>query len=559
MPSISSISSTPPRQIFVTTALPYANGPFHIGHIMEYIQADIWVRYQRLRGHTVYFMGADDTHGAPIMIAAEQAGKTPSQFARDITASRAEYLNGFLISFDHWYTTDSPENIELSQEIYRHLKSVNLIDIRTVEQYFDPVKQMFLPDRYVKGECPSCGMADQYGDSCEHCGAVYTPTELRKPYSVLSGAAPIRKESEHYFFRLSDPRCVSFLKQWLEAGHLQIQVTNKAREWLSGDKGLADWDISRDAPYFGIPIPDAPGKYFYVWLDAPIGYLASFKNYCAETGLDFDAILKHPSTEQVHFIGKDIIYFHTLFWPALLHFSERKTPDQIYVHGFITVSGSKMSKSRGTGISPLHYLKINMNPEWLRYYLAAKLNAEVEDMDFNPDDFMGRINSDLVGKLINLAARSSKFITEHFDGRLSAIGDQDWLSPDTLPSYWVKRIGELYEQREYAKAVREIMSIADEANQYFDAQKPWIKIKDADQRATVQHTASLCLAYFRLLASLLAPILPRLAAQSAEFLNDHILHWDTVINYLPANHPIKPYSHLMQRVSPEMMERLFNP
>ena len=399
------------RRLFVTTALPYANGPFHIGHVMEYIQADIWVRHQRMSGHEVHFVGADDAHGAAIMIAAEKAGKTPQEFVAGIAAGRQPYLDGFLIRFDHWHSTESPENTELSQDIYRRLKAAGLIYTRPIEQFFDPVKGMFLADRYIKGECPKCGAKDQYGDACEVCSSVYSPTDLKNPYSALSGAAPELRTSEHYFFRLSDPRCVDFLRNWTQDGRLQQEVANKAREWLSDDaeKALGDWDISRDAPYFGIPIPDAPGKYFYVWLDAPVGYLASFKAYCARAGIDFEAFLQDPGTEQVHFIGKDIIYFHTLFWPAMLKFAGApyKVPDNVYVHGFITVSGEKMSKSRGTGIDPLKYLELGMNAEWLRYYIAAKLNARVEDLEFNPDDFLARVNSDLIGKYVNIASRAA--------------------------------------------------------------------------------------------------------------------------------------------------------
>ena len=375
-----------PRQLFVTTALPYANGHFHIGHIMEYIQADIWVRFQRMQGHQVHFVGADDAHGAPIMIAAQKVGKTPQQFVADIAAGRKPYLDGFHISFDHWSSTDSPENHELAQAIYRALKAEGLITVRPVEQMFDPEKGMFLADRFVKGECPKCGAKDQYGDSCEVCGAVYAPTELKNPYSALSGATPVLKTSDHHFFKLSDPRCFEFLQQWTQDGKLQSGVAKKIKEWFTkdenGEGGLGDWDISRDAPYFGIEIPDAPGKYFYVWLDAPIGYLASLKSYFAAGGplqkygeaRSFDEFMADPSVEQVHFIGKDITYFHTLFWPAMLKFSGRKLPNQVNVHGFMTVNnGEKMSKSRGTGLDPLKYLSIGMNPEWLRYYIAAKI------------------------------------------------------------------------------------------------------------------------------------------------------------------------------------------
>src|SRR5579864_3379461 len=418
------------RRIFVTSALPYANGPFHIGHIMEYIQADIWVRFQRMQGHELHFVGADDAHGAPIMLKAEGEGISPQQLIARIAAGRPRYLEGFHLSFDHWHSTDSPENTRLSQDVYGRLRAADLIYEKQVEQFYDPVKGMFLPDRYIKGECPNCHSPDQYGDACEVCSTVYAPTDLINPYSTLSGARPLLRSSEHYFFRLSDPQCVAFLEEWLGTpARLQPQVVNKAREWLSGrdDQALADWDISRDAPYFGIPIPDAPGKYFYVWLDAPIGYLAALKNYFASGKArahgerrTFEEFLAAPDTEQIHFIGKDIIYFHTLFWPAMLKFAgpPYRVPDHVYVHGFITVSGEKMSKSRGTGISPLRYLEIGMDAEWLRYYIAAKLNASVEDIDFNPDDFQARVNSDLIGKYVNIASRAANFITRHFGGEL---------------------------------------------------------------------------------------------------------------------------------------------
>src|SRR5512134_2149034 len=478
-----------PRRLFVTTALPYANGSFHIGHIMEYIQADIWVRFQRMQGHEVHFVGADDAHGAPIMLKAEAEGITPRELVARIGAERPRYLQGFHISFDNWHSTDSPENVELSQDIYRKLKNAGLVYSRTIEQLFDPVKGMFLADRYIKGECPVCGAKDQYGDACENCSSVYAPTELKNPYSTLSGATPELKSSEHYFFKLSDSKCVAFLKAWTQNGRLQPQVANKAREWLEGegDKALGDWDISRDAPYFGIPIPDAPGKYFYVWLDAPIGYLASLKNYFdagkararAETR-SFTEFLAARDTEQIHFIGKDIIYFHTLFWPAMLKFAGHpyRVPDNVYVHGFITVSGEKMSKSRGTGISPLRYLEIGMDAEWLRYYIAAKLSANVEDVDFNPDDFVARVNADLVGKYVNIAARTAGFLTKRFEGRLRDAGRSQGgqLGPFQAAA---DRIAQHYEGREFGKALREVMMLADLANQYVDGNRPWIVAKDA--------------------------------------------------------------------------------
>ena len=428
-----------PRQLFVTTALPYANGKFHIGHIMEYIQADIWVRFQRMQGNHVNFVGADDAHGAPIMIAAEKAGVTPQQFVADIAAGRKEYLDGFHISFDNWSSTDSPENHELARQIYRDLKANDLIDVKTIEQFFDPDKNMFLPDRYIKGTCPKCGTKDQYGDNCENCGAVYAPTDLVNPYSALSGATPVLKSSEHFFFKLSDPRCVEFLQVWTQDGRLQPEVANKVKEWFSirtnpdGSKseGLGDWDISRDAPYFGIEIPDAPGKYFYVWLDAPVGYLASLKNLLETRGENFDAYMAQPGLEQHHFIGKDIVTFHTLFWPAMLKFSGRKTPDKIHVHGFLTVNnGEKMSKSRGTGLDPLKYLSLGMNPEWLRYYLAAKLNAKNED-----------IAASIIG-FIRQAALGDPLIP--YDDRVRSamkrmMGKRAWTDPQRK---WLQRIGE---------------------------------------------------------------------------------------------------------------------
>ena len=412
------------RQLFVTTALPYANGAFHIGHIMEYIQADTWVRFQRMQGADVNFVCADDAHGAAITIAAEKAGVTPQQFVADIGAGRKPYLDGFHISFDNWHSTDGPENHQLAQDIYRALRANGLIETRNVEQFFDPAKGMFLADRFIVGTCPNCKEPDQYGDNCEKCGAVYAPTELIEPRSAFSGATPVLKTSEHFFFRLSDPRCVEFLEAWTQDGRLQTETANKVKEWFkrddAGKVSLGDWDISRDAPYFGIAIPDAPGKFFYVWLDAPVGYLASLKNLLDKRGQDFDAYLAQPALEQVHFIGKDIVTFHTLFWPAMLKFSGRKVPDRVHVHGHLTVGGAKMSKSRGTGINPLDYLKVGLNAEWLRYYIAAKLNAKVDDLDFNAEDFCARINSDLVGKYINIASRAAGFLTKRFGGKLSA-------------------------------------------------------------------------------------------------------------------------------------------
>jgi methionyl-tRNA synthetase len=556
------MSITQARKLFVTTALPYANGAFHIGHIMEYIQADIWVRFQRMQGHEVNFVGADDAHGAPIMIAAEKAGVTPQEFVAGIAAGRKQYLDGFHISFDNWHSTDGPENHELSQDIYRRLKAAGFITTKTIEQFYDPVKQMFLPDRYIKGECPKCGAKDQYGDSCEVCSAVYAPTDLKNPYSTLTGATPVMKSSEHFFFKLSDPQCVEFLRDWALGEidgkpRLQPEVANKAKEWLEGDGGLGDWDISRDAPYFGIEIPDAPGKYFYVWLDAPVGYLASLKNYFGKVGRDFNAFMAAPDTEQYHFIGKDITYFHTLFWPAMLKFSGYKVPDNVFVHGFITVSGEKMSKSRGTGISPLRYLDIGMNPEWLRYYIAAKLNAKVEDVDFNPDDFVARVNSDLIGKYVNIASRAAGFIAKRFDGKVVT----NWATPsDSFIAQLrdaASEIHALYEGREYGKALRAVMDQADAVNAYVDANKPWELAKDPAKDQALQEVCSRLLEAFRILTIYLKPVLPRLAQQVESMLNVEPLLWTHVNTPLPDGHRVNPYFHLMTRVEPKMLDALF--
>ena len=551
------------RKLFVTTALPYANGNFHIGHIMEYIQADIWVRLQRMLGHEVHFVGADDAHGAPIMIAAEKAGKTPQQFVADIAAGRKPYLEGFHIAFDNWSSTDSPENHELAQQIYRDLKANGLISTKVIEQFFDPEKSMFLPDRFIKGECPKCGAKDQYGDSCESCGAVYAPTELKSPYSALSGATPVLKSSEHYFFKLSDPRCVEFLRQWTQDGRLQNEVANKIREWFTPGEdgqgtGLSDWDISRDAPYFGIEIPDAPGKYFYVWLDAPVGYLASLKNYLGKIGVDYDQYIADPQVEQYHFIGKDITYFHTLFWPAMLHFSQRKTPNNIFVHGFITVSGEKMSKSRGTGIDPLKYLAIGMNPEWLRYYIAAKLNSRVEDVDFNPDDFVARVNADLVGKYINIASRAAGFIAKRFGGQLGAISaDGDALLEHMRAA--APAVAEQLGEREYGRALREIMLLADRVNEYVDQNKPWELARQEGMEGRLHDVCTVCIEAFRLLTLYLKPVLPALAGQVEAFLKINPLVWADAQRLLGPGHAIGEYKHLMQRVDPKLLDALFEP
>ena len=560
------------RTIFVTTALPYANGSFHIGHIMEYIQADIWVRSMRMSGHTVHFVGADDAHGAPIMLKAESEGITPQELVARYAAERPQYLNGFHIAFDHWHSTDSPENIELSQKIYLRLKEAGFIYSKSIEQFYDPVKGMFLPDRYIKGECPHCHAKDQYGDACEACSTVYSPTELIEPYSTLTNAKPVLRSSEHFFFRLSDPRCVEFLREWVSGTNpqgnkrLQAEVLAKTREWLGANENdeanLADWDISRDEPYFGIPIPDAPGKYFYVWLDAPVGYLASFKSYCDKVGLDFYKLLDPASdTEQVHFIGKDIINFHTLFWPAMLRFANLKTPDALNVHGFITVSGEKMSKSRGTGISPLRYLEIGMNPEWMRYYMAAKLNSHVEDIDFNPDDFVARVNSDLIGKYVNIASRAANFISKFFDGQLAYLADTTPLQQE-LQSV-AAQVAADFENREYGRAVRRIMAQADVINQAFDAAQPWILAKgiqtaDDATKAQLQDICSRALAGFKALSVMLAPVLPVLTQRVARelFGRDRDFKWADA-GLMPTR--IAPFKHLMQRVDPKQLDALFEP
>lgn len=545
------------RNIFVTSALPYANGPFHIGHIMEYIQADIWVRHERMAGNTVHFVSADDVHGAPIMIAAQKRGISPQEFVAEIAASRKQYFDGFHISFDHWHSTDAPENHELSQEIYRRLKDAGLIYTKEIEQFYDTVKGMFLADRYIKGTCPRCGAQNQYGDNCEVCSSVYTPMEVINPYSTLSGSRPEIRKSTHYFFRLSDPKCVEFLREWSKGNGLdgtprvQPEVLAKDNEWLGEDGNLNDWDISRDEPYFGIAIPDAPGKYFYVWLDAPVGYLASFKAYCDKKGLNFEEILQDEKTEQIHFIGKDIIYFHTLFWPAMLHFSGKpfRVPDHINAHGFMTVNGEKMSKSRGTGISPLQYLELGMNAEWLRYYLAAKMNSRVEDVDFTKADFAQRVNSDLIGKYVNIASRAAGFIVKRFDGKV----DESVMNHELLLGIRARaeEIQGYYEAREYARATRLVMELADQINEFVDREKPWELAKEEGKEKELQQISSIALEGFRLLTLFLKPVLPATAERVENFLSIEPLTWKDVDNHLVASQQVQPFKHLMQRVDME--------
>ena len=473
------------RKILVTSALPYANGSIHLGHMVEHIQTDVWVRFQKLRGHECYYCCADDTHGTPVMLAAQKQGIAPEDMIAKVREEHLADFTGFFIGYDNYYSTHSPENKQFSQDIYRALKANGKIESRVIEQLFDPEKQMFLPDRFVKGECPKCHAQDQYGDNCEVCGTTYSPTELINPYSAVSGAKPELRESEHFFFKLGE--CADFLKAWTSGNnphdgkpHLQAEALNKMKEWLGEgeETTLSDWDISRDAPYFGFEIPDAPGKYFYVWLDAPVGYMASFKNLCDRIGIDFDEYFKADSqTEMYHFIGKDILYFHALFWPAMLHFSGHRAPTGVYAHGFLTVDGQKMSKSRGTFITAKSYLEQGLNPEWMRYYIAAKLNSKIEDIDLNLQDFISRVNSDLVGKYVNIAARASGFIAKRFEGRLKDVSGSALLAKLAAES---ETIAEQYENREYARALRDIMALADAVNEYVDANKPWELAKHTD-------------------------------------------------------------------------------
>ena len=550
--------SSPKRRLLVTSALPYANGQIHIGHLVEYVQTDIWVRFQRMRGHEVHYVGADDTHGTPIMLRAEKEGLTPKELIANVWKEHKRDFDDFLISFDNYYTTDSPENEKLSQSIYLKLRDAGLIEMRSIEQAYDPVKEMFLPDRFIKGECPKCGAKDQYGDSCEKCGATYSPTDLKNPFSVVSGATPIKKVSDHYFFKLSDPRCETFLREWTQVKTpLQPEARNKMKEWVGqpGDSKLGDWDISRDAPYFGFEIPDAPGKYFYVWLDAPIGYYASFLNYCQSKGLDFEEWVKpDTTTEQYHFIGKDILYFHTLFWPATLHFAGYRTPTNVFAHGFLTVDGEKMSKSRGTLISAHSVIESGFNPEWFRYYFATKLNDSMEDLDLNLQDFVARVNSDLLGKYINIASRSAGFLVKRFDGVVSDAAMNDPLLADIGSAS--EKIAELYEAREYAKALRTIMELADKVNAFVDENKPWEIAKDPEREADLQRVCSITLEAFRLLSLYLKPVLPQVTAGVEDFLSVPAMSWNDVKTPLSSQNPIKPYKHLMTRVEAPQIEAL---
>jgi len=548
------------RKILVTSALPYANGSIHLGHMVEHIQTDIWVRFQKLRGHECYYCCADDTHGTPVMLAAQKQGIAPEDMIAKVREEHLADFTGFFIGYDNYYSTHSPENKQFSQDIYRALKANGKIESRVIEQLFDPEKQMFLPDRFVKGECPKCHAQDQYGDNCEVCGTTYSPTELINPYSAVSGAKPELRESEHFFFKLGE--CADFLKAWTSGNnphdgkpHLQPEALNKMKEWLGEgeETTLSDWDISRDAPYFGFEIPDAPGKYFYVWLDAPVGYMASFKNLCDRIGIDFDEYFKADSqTEMYHFIGKDILYFHALFWPAMLHFSGHRAPTGVYAHGFLTVDGQKMSKSRGTFITAKSYLEQGLNPEWMRYYIAAKLNSKIEDIDLNLQDFISRVNSDLVGKYVNIAARASGFIAKRFEGRLKDVSGSALLAKLAAES---DNIAEQYENREYARALRDIMALADAVNEYVDANKPWELAKQEGQDERLHEVCSELINAFTMLTAYLAPVLPQTAANAARFLNLDAITWANTRETL-GEHAINKYEHLMQRVEQKQVDDL---
>ncbi|HGO6898767.1 TPA: methionine--tRNA ligase [Neisseria meningitidis] len=548
------------RKILVTSALPYANGSIHLGHMVEHIQTDVWVRFQKLRGHECHYCCADDTHGTPVMLAAQKQGIAPEDMIAKVREEHLADFTGFNIGYDNYYSTHSPENKQFSQDIYRALKANGKIESRVIEQLFDPEKQMFLPDRFVKGECPKCHAQDQYGDNCEVCGTTYSPTELINPYSAVSGAKPELRESEHFFFKLGE--CADFLKAWTSGNnqhdgkpHLQPEALNKMKEWLGEgeETTLSDWDISRDAPYFGFEIPDAPGKYFYVWLDAPVGYMASFKNLCDRIGIDFDEYFKADSqTEMYHFIGKDILYFHALFWPAMLHFSGHRAPTGVYAHGFLTVDGQKMSKSRGTFITAKSYLEQGLNPEWMRYYIAAKLNSKIEDIDLNLQDFISRVNSDLVGKYVNIAARASGFVAKRFEGRLKNVSGSALLAKLAAES---DTIAEQYENREYAKALRDIMALADIVNEYVDANKPWELAKQEGQDERLHEVCSELINAFTMLTAYLAPVLPQTAANAAKFLNLEAITWANTRETL-GKHAINKYEHLMQRVEQKQVDDL---
>ena len=544
------------RKILVTSALPYANGPIHLGHLVEYIQTDIWVRFQRLRGHLIYYVCADDAHGTPIMLRAQSDGISPEELIARVRDEHQADFAGFNIGFDNYYSTHSDENRWFAETIYSQLREQGHISQRTIKQAYDPVKEMFLPDRFIRGTCPRCGAVDQYGDSCEVCSATYSPTDLKDAVSVVSGATPVERESEHYFFKLADFE--TMLKDWLQQDgggkrHVQEEVTNKLNEWF--DAGLQDWDISRDAPYFGFEIPDAPGKYFYVWLDAPMGYLASFKQLCEREGIDFDEYWKEDSEAEVyHFIGKDILYFHALFWPAVLTGAGYRKPNAIFTHGFLTVNGQKMSKSRGTFIKARTYLN-HLNPEYLRYYFAAKLNNRVEDIDLSLDDFVARVNADLVGKVVNIASRCAGFINKRFNGELCSIPQDELFAELRAKS---EEIAGLYETRQYSRAMREIMALADAANAYINDKEPWVIAKDKgkEKEAELHEVSSLALNLFRILVGYLKPVLPELARMTEEFLDIDPLQWQDLGKPLPAGHRINKFKHMMTRLETDSIQAM---
>ena len=540
-----------PRKLLVTSALPYANGDIHLGHLVEYIQTDIWVRFQKMQGHEAHYVCADDTHGTAIMLRADKEGITPEALIDRVWHDHKRDFDGFHIAFDQYYSTHSEENRELAGSIYKKLAAAGLIDVRAIEQYYDPIKEMFLPDRFIKGTCPKCGATDQYGDSCEVCGSTYSPTDLKDPYSVVSGAKPVRKTSDHHFFKLGKQE--AFLRAWTQSGTLQPEAANKMLEWFAA--GLADWDISRDAPYFGFEIPGAPGKYFYVWLDAPVGYMASFRKYCGTHGLDFDAWWKAGSdTELYHFIGKDILYFHALFWPAMLEASGYRTPTKVFAHGFLTVNGQKMSKSRGTFITARSYLDSGLDPEWLRYYFAAKLSSSMEDIDLNFEDFAARVNSDLVGKYVNIASRCAGFISKRFGGQVGEIDQAAAAEFET--AFQSAMIAKAYSDRDYGRAQREIMRLADAANSYIANKKPWEMAKQEGREVELHKVCSTALTLFRDLTLYLKPVLPKLAEQVEAFLNIPALSWGDQWASLPIGHTINEYHHLMTRVDMKQIETL---
>lgn len=536
------------RKILITSALPYANGPIHLGHLLEYIQTDIWSRFQKARGHQCYYVCADDAHGTPIMLKAQQQGITPEQMIAQTKIEHMADFAGFGIAFDHYHSTHSDENRYFANLIYQRLNDGGYIKRDTISQLYDPQKEMFLPDRFVKGDCPKCGALDQNGDSCDVCGATYSPTEVKNPRSVVSGATPILKDSEHYFFDL--PAFSQMLQDWTRSGALQDEMANKLQEWFKD--GLQRWDISRDAPYFGFEIPGAPGKFFYVWLDAPIGYLASFKHLCESAGIDFDSYWAPDSDAEVyHFIGKDIIYFHSLFWPAMLHGAGFRKPNAIFAHGFVTVNGAKMSKSRGTFIKARTYLD-NLDPEYLRYYFASKLTSGITDLDLNLEDFTQKVNADLVGKVVNIASRCAGFISKRFDGTLSANLSEPELFADFINTG--DSIAQSYEQREFARAIRDIMALADKANQYIDAKAPWVLVKDDSKQQEAHEVCSMGLNLFRVLMHYLKPVLPKMASDSEAFLNTELL-WANYREPL-LNHAINPFKALMQRVDPVKVQAM---